>query len=351
MATLKTKVRKGLKLFVILLVFTMLALLFFSDPEPGKKFSLNIIKKLSYAFKKIDPFFLLFSLLCWVIHVLLDSCRISLLCQGVSDKWCDLKTSIEIILTGAFLAAVTPFQTGGFPVQLYLLKKAKISYGKGSLIILLRAIFYSIMMLVLFPFLFPILIKETEIKSINILSKYSIIVYSIIILIITFILIKPEIIKRLVYRLIKKKRKKGTKLIFKLFKEIEEMKEGFWFFVKKKKWHSIGSFFLTFITYIPYFFIASLLLKGIGIEESFFKIAFLQLVVIFFSFFSPTPGATGVTEGVFAVLFLGIIGRNLLGVFTILWRFFTFYLSALIGGILVLDVLKLGDLEIDRKRI
>ena len=350
MATLEKKIHRGLKLFLILVILTMLALLIFSDPDPEKRFSFNIIQKISYAFKQMNPVYILFAFVFWLIHVLLDSFRITLFCQGVTGKWGSMKTSIEVILTGAFLAAVTPFQTGGLPVQLYLLKREGISYGKGTLIILLRAIFYSIMMLIILPFLFPILTKQYDATSIKILSKYSLIVYPIIILIITFALIKPNIIKHFLYKLtilLGKRKNKATELIDKMFKEIEEMKDGFWRFVREKKWHSISSFFLTFITYIPYFFIAPLLLKGIGINVSFIRIAFLQLVVILFTFFSPTPGATGVSEGVFAIMFLGIVGKGMLGVFTILWRFFTFHLTALVGGIMTLDVLKLGGMEID----
>ncbi len=348
--TLNNKIRRGLKLFLILVILTMIALLVFSDPDPQKRFSFNFIHKISYAFEQMDLKYLLFAFIFWLIHILLDAFRITLFCQGTTGRWGSMRTAIEVILTGAFLAAVTPFQTGGLPVQLYLLKRDGISYGKGTLIILLRAIFYSIMMLILLPFLFPILTKEYNATSIRILSKYSLIVYPIIVFIISFALIKPNIIKSFLYKftlLLGRRKRKATDLIDRMFKEIEEMKDGFWRFVREKKWHSVASFLLTFITYIPYFFIAPLLLKGVGINVSFIRIAFLQLVVILFTFFSPTPGATGVSEGVFAIMFLGIVGKGLLGVFTILWRFFTFHLTALVGGIITLDVLKLGGMEID----
>jgi len=354
MATLEKKISRGLKLFIGLVIITMLVLLVFSDPNLEKKFSFNIINKITYAFKQMDPIYLLFSFLFWIVHIFLDSFRVTLLSQGVTGKWISLRTSAEIILTGAFLAAVTPFQTGGLPVQLYLLKKEGVSYGKGILIILLRAIFYALMMIIVLPFLFPFLIKQYDATSIRILSKYSLIVYPVIVFIIALVLIRPNIIKRVLYKLAfigGKRRKKTIKLIHRLFKEIKEMKDGFWYFVRQKKWHSIASFFLTFIAYIPYFFIAPLLLKGMGVDVSFIRIAFLQLVVILFTFFSPTPGATGVSEGVFAIMFLGIVGKGLLGVFTILWRFFTFYLSSLVGGIITLDVLKLGEIDIDDEGI
>jgi uncharacterized protein (TIRG00374 family) len=351
MATLEKKIHRGLKIFVAFVILTMLALLIFADPDPGKKFSLHIIQKITYAFKQMNILYLIFALIFWVLYTTLDAFRVLLLCEGVTGKWISMKTCFEVILTGAFLAAVTPFQTGGLPVQLYLLKRDGISYGKGTLIILLRAILFSIMMLILLPFIFPILTKEYDATSIKTLSKYSLIVYPIIVLIITVALIKPSIIKRFMYKLtlIKGRRNKATKLVFKVFKELKEMKDGFWYFVKNRKTLSVIRFFMTFLAYIPFFFIAPLLLKGVGLEESFVKIAFLQLVVVLFTFFSPTPGATGVCEGVFAIMFKGIVKRSLLGVFTILWRFFTFYLSAIVGGIMTLDVLKLGDIEIDEE--
>lgn len=350
MSTLERKIHRGLKLFIALVILTMLALLIFSDPNPEKKFSFNIINRITYAFKQMEPIYLLFCFFFWVVHIFLDSFRVTLLSQGVTGRCVSLRTSAEIILTGAFLAAVTPFQTGGLPVQLYLLKREGVSYGKGTLIILLRAIFYALMMLIVLPFLFPFLIQQYDSTSIKILSKYSLIVYPVIVFIIALVLIKPNIIKRFLYRLAfmgGKRREKAVKLIHRLFKEIKEMKDGFWHFVREKKWHSLASFFLTFIAYIPYFFIAPLLLKGMGIDVVFIRIAFLQLVVILFTFFSPTPGATGVSEGVFAIMFLSIVGKGLLGVFTILWRFFTFYLSSIAGGIITLDVLKLGEVDID----
>lgn len=353
MTDLEKKIRRGLKIFIAFVIITMIALLVFADPEPGKKFSLRIIQKITYAFKQMNPLFLLFAFISWFTYLALDAFRILLLAQGVTGKWISLRTCFEVILTGAFLAAVTPFQTGGLPVQLYLLKQDGISYGKGTLIILLRAIFFAIMFLILFPFLFPILTQEYDVTSIKILSRYSLIVYPIIVLIIAFALIKPDIIKRFMYKLtlIRGKRNKATKIVFKIFKELEEMKDGFWFFVKNRKTHSVISFFMTFIAYIPFFFIAPLLLKGIGLDVSFIRIAFLQLVVVLFTFFSPTPGATGVSEGVFAIMFSGIIRKSLLGVFTILWRFFTFYISAIVGGIMTLDILDLGEVEIENEEI
>ena len=78
MATLDKKIRRGLKIFLTLVILTMLALLIFSDPDPGRKFSLNIIQKISYAFKKMDPLYLVFALVFWGAYTFVDALRVSL---------------------------------------------------------------------------------------------------------------------------------------------------------------------------------------------------------------------------------------------------------------------------------
>ncbi len=335
MPMLDFKVQKGLKIFIALVVLTLLTLLI-----------LTASRETIQALKKMNLLYLILALCFWGVYLVLDAFRISLLTQGVTGNWGSLKTGFEVLLTGAFLAAVTPFQTGGLPVQLYILKKRdNIPWGKGTLIILLRGVFFGIMMVTLLPFLLPIINRESNVTSIRLLTRYSLIVYSLFIGFVAFVLIKPSIIKRFIYRLTMKRGKRGkaTKWAFKIFKEVQEMRDGFWHFSVKKKWHSIASFFLTFFAYIPYYFIAPLLLKSVGVEVSFFKAAFLQLVVALFCFFCPTPGATGVSEGGFALLFSGVVAKHLLGVFTILWRFFTFYIAAIIGGFMTLKVLRLGE--------
>lgn len=82
---------------------------------------------------------------------------------------------------------------------------------------------------------------------------------------------------------------------------------------------------------------------------SFLKATFLPVLVTIFTFLAPNPGATGVSEGGFAILFSPFVVKHLLDVFTILYRFFTSYLAAIIGGFATLKVLKLGEKEFEEK--
>ncbi|MCK4543894.1 MAG: flippase-like domain-containing protein, partial [Spirochaetales bacterium] len=323
MATLGERVRKGLRLFIALVVVTMVILLIFT----ARKETID-------ALRRVNAFYLIFAFIFWFLYNSLETIRISLFVHGVTGRWGKITMGYKVILTGAFLAAVTPFQTGGFPVQLYIMDKEGISFGRGTLVLLLRWVFSGILIVTLLPFLLPILSKQSSVTSIRILSKYSLVIYIVIIVFIAFILIRPSVLKRFLYRISLRggKRTIMTKWIYVGFREIEEMRKGFWNFTITKKWHSIVSYFLTFFTYLPYFLIAPFLLKGLGVEMSFLKATFLPVVVILLTFFAPTPGGTGISEGGFAILFSPFVARHLLGVFTILWRFFTCYLTAIIGG-------------------
>lgn len=51
----------------------------------------------------------------------------------------------------------------------------------------------------------------------------------------------------------------------------------------------------------------------------------------FVMYFTPTPGASGVAEGVFGKLFAGLVTPGHLVVVTLAWRFLTIYLGMVVG--------------------
>ncbi len=66
----------------------------------------------------------------------------------------------------------------------------------------------------------------------------------------------------------------------------------------------------------------------------FFVLAF-QVVVTFFMYFAPTPGATGVAEGGFGLLFSQLVQKQDIVVLTLAWRFLTIYVGVVIGIVVV----------------
>jgi uncharacterized membrane protein YbhN (UPF0104 family) len=50
-------------------------------------------------------------------------------------------------------------------------------------------------------------------------------------------------------------------------------------------------------------------------------------------YFAPTPGATGVAEGGFALIFANFVKKRDIVSLTFAWRFFTIYLGMIVGMI------------------
>jgi len=59
-------------------------------------------------------------------------------------------------------------------------------------------------------------------------------------------------------------------------------------------------------------------------------------MLLYAIFLSPTPGGSGVGEVGALYVFDAFLEVSLLGGFSILWRFITQYISALLGGIFLL---------------
>ncbi|WP_288372622.1 RIP metalloprotease RseP [uncultured Marinobacter sp.] len=75
----------------------------------------------------------------------------------------------------------------------------------------------------------------------------------------------------------------------------------------------------------------ALLIHGLGYEVNYLVTLGLLVVTTFIMYFSPTPGASGISEGVFGSFFRDILSGNHLVLVTIAWRFLTIYLGMLIG--------------------
>jgi len=332
---LKEKILRGTKILVTISTVIIIIIMIFTV----KKDTLEYLKE-------AKPVFLLLTFIAWLLYISLDAYRVQILAKALNKK-VPITTALEVILSGLFLAAVTPFQTGGLPVQLYILNKKKISAGQGTLILLFRGILGFGVQLLLIPailYFFHAYLKSAIIET---LLKYFTIFYLVVILLFIIILKKTDSFKRFVLNRIKKykdKRKIEKELKFErvtknILEEIDEFKLGLRLYFARKKLLLLEAFLLTLFSMLSYYFMAPMLLYSLGQSGSIYLAIAFQVILQMVLLFMPTPGASGIAEGSFIALFQVICPKALLGVYTILWRFFTFYISAGIGGFIFIKVL------------
>ncbi|MFP4565963.1 MAG: YbhN family protein [Spirochaetaceae bacterium] len=94
------------------------------------------------------------------------------------------------------------------------------------------------------------------------------------------------------------------------------------------------------VQWISRYSIVAVLTLSLGHEVNFLNFLVLQWLLFSIMAFVPTPGATGGAEGLFVLLFRGVLPRGTLGTILIGWRFLDFYFTT----VLALAVLSIGHL-------
>jgi len=74
-----------------------------------------------------------------------------------------------------------------------------------------------------------------------------------------------------------------------------------------------------------------ILVRASGYQIPLLTILAFQVVVTFFMYFAPTPGAAGVAEGGYGLLFAQLVQKHDITMLTLSWRFLTVYVGVIIG--------------------
>ncbi|HDY75952.1 MAG TPA: hypothetical protein ENH49_05460 [Candidatus Marinimicrobia bacterium] len=72
-------------------------------------------------------------------------------------------------------------------------------------------------------------------------------------------------------------------------------------------------------------------MRALGYRASVWTVLAFQVVVTFFMYFAPTPGAAGIAEGGYGLLFAQLVQKSDITLITISWRLLTVYIGVLIG--------------------
>jgi uncharacterized protein (TIRG00374 family) len=331
---------RGLRIFLVITILAIIVVMVFTvDRETYR------------AFGQMVPFFLLLTLGLALAHLYLDFLRLQVLTWAIG-KFISLRSSIEFTMGGLFLGAVTPFQSGGIPFQVYLLRREGFTIGEGTAIILFRAVLALGVVFVALPgiiYYYQVISTAQVLKSI---LNYLFFFYLFAIIALLLILYRTEQVRRGLHRFgdfLRKRRiiksDRSRRFVDRILDEVENFKKSVVLFFRAGKWKTVLSFLLTLISMGIYFLIAPALLYGLGVQVPIIKAAILQLVLTYLLAFIPTPGASGVAElGGFS-LFALICPKELLGIYVLLWRFFTFYISVIIGGMVLIRMVGFEKLK------
>lgn len=260
---------------------------------------------------RLDYKYLAGTLLLFFLYHTFDMLRLKTIAEGYRIYY-SYPYGYAMSFIATFGATVTPAHIGGELILFYMLKRLKAKNYKiwGTLL------FKTVSGISFFLVALPIFVIYTA-SNTHLLKKLLILAF---IFIISFIISFP---------LIKWFKKYQHHQMLKSLKLYCYAIITFW---KKKKFLFIKACLYSILLYITFLSFAPLLLKAFHINFNWIEIYLIQLPLIYAIFSSPTPGGSGVGELGGAAIFQDILPASLIGLFIILWRFFSQYLGATIGG-------------------
>ncbi len=283
---------------------------------------LTVRKDTFRALSSLNLHFLFLIIIFWALSILFDVWKLHILLKKLTNYAENFYFTLKLHLIGLFFNAITPFQTGGFPFQIHILTEKNVQVGNAMVSFMIKGLSNFLLAFLIVPigiFVFR--------KNIFILPLFIILFLILIFFILTFTLPHDFII-------FKKLEEK-----FKIFEKITHN-----FLLYKETWKSfikmgrllLFVFIFSILSFLFHLLMVPSIFYGLGVKVNFIQAMFLHALSLIIFIMMPTPGGAGITEAGGALLFATIAPKYILGIFVILWRFFTYYLGSIAGGVLYL---------------
>jgi len=264
--------------------------------------------------------------------------------------------SFKANLSNVFMAAATPFQTGGGVAQIYMLHRAGISVSGATSVSIINFVATLGFLMVAGLMVLRWMSRTFTNFQFRFILSFSAGIFYIVTFVFIIFLFRPMIIGRRVEWIIlrmgkvwKKKAPAFDGISQKIHDFVKNYQSHIRYFWKNEKWVLFHNIWLTVVLYFNKCFIAYVVLKGMGLNPDFLQVIYVQILLIFLIYFCPTPGASFLAETSTAALMSLIIPTHLVSVFSILWRFFTTYFGVMVGGGILMRAI--GESTSDRRKV
>ena len=287
------------------------------------------------AFWKIHVswLFLLPAIGCCIGAILLESLKYALVMKQVGVRM-DMPLAAKTVLIGRYYDNITPSGIGGQPMQIYYLNKNGVPGAESAAITVAGFVTMQLGFVILALFSVLFLGRYVEVNVVRTLAYFGIIMYSVSPTMIMLFTYRPGFAMKLTrgivsflakLHIVRNKEKAASRYV----ETVQKYSDCVKVLVEQKKMCAItlflGILYQCAICSIPYFVIQAF---GGGIG---FLSTFATTVVIYAAItFIPTPGNSGVAEGVFYAVFSMLTSGYIFWAMLV-WRFLVYYIFILVG--------------------
>ena len=296
------------------------------------------------ALKNADILFLILSLACLFVGLFFEAIAYKDIIKAYQYDY-TIKKAYKMLFITKFFNGITPFSTGGQPMQIYMLKKDGVRVTKATNIIIQNFIIYQAA-LVLFGIVAILINHYNHIfEEVLILKQLVLLGFLMNTLVMAGLIVisfsskfNHFIIKltiNLLYKLHIVKNKEETLENWK--EKVDDFHKGT-DYLKKNKLLCLKTFICNILylglTYVmPFFVIASINHGGIDGFTPMKAICSSAYILIMGSFV-PIPGASGGIEYGYYVFIGNFVSGTLLKTSLLVWRGISYYVPMIVGGLL-----------------
>lgn len=326
---------KNKKLNLLVLFIMIILVLYFSLKDNFN----GVINELS----NVNLLIFALAIILFLLSLFFKSISLFMFIREYNNKY-SIKDAFSLTLISQFLNGITPFQSGGQPFEIYLLKKKKIRITDSTNALLKDFISFQVALILMSLFSMFVNLKTKSIEMNNYLTWIILAGFIINFGVLLFLFIfanAKETGKKILNKIIDFAFK--FKIVNKLKITKEKAKESVSYFyetsetVKKSKSKILigtltNMMYLIILYIIPTLVFMSLGYNKITILNSIVVTSFVMLI----GNFVPIPGATGGIEFGFVKLFEVFIKGPILSGAMLMWRTITYFLAMIIGAIALL---------------
>lgn len=343
------KVLKNGGLFVALILITFIVI-----------FHNNNVEDILNAMSSLNIKYIIIGMICSCAFVVCEGINISRSLKLMEYK-VSIFTCIKYAIVGLFFSSVTPSASGGQPMQIYFMHKDDIQISHSSLALLIDLASFQFVTagLAIVGYITQHELLVNTLGNIKYFVALGVIINTLVLIFILTAIFSKRFITKLinfVYFILEKlKYKKLDK-----FKEIStaqlnEYKESAVYF-KENKFTILKIVLTTIVQIVALHSVTFWIYKSFGLSEySFITVVMLQSILYISVSALPLPGAVGVSESVFMIIYKTLFSVKILSSAMIVSRGISFYLLVFLSGIILavnylLNIRGKNYIKVTRKR-
>ena len=284
-----------------------------------------------HSLEAFNAISIVLALLALTVGMIFDGLRLQrLVAIGVYDL--PIRAVLRVIFGNYFMALLTPGASGGAVAQVLILKSYGVPLLKAAPIVLIRTVFSILFLVVMLPIVF----WQTQV-DIPYISQEVLMGLSFAAVVATFVgvyALQTKWLRQGIYWLLTKLKKGNPKSIL---QKLDSLNEGLSLLYKHPK-QSLVVFIESGLSLLSLYCIAPALMYAFAPTVPLWPVLQLMIVLNLILYFAPTPGGTGVAEGLFILLFAPFVPQGTVGIVAVAWRVIAEYLPFFIGMYAVLTL-------------